>query len=117
MKYIFGVTGDWTLLKFYMITFEEHVNMPCILHKSTLVHVYFIIINMKFIPLHKMVCQFDELNSLKYTLVFLQRYSYTMMISTNKIANPTRRSPISIAAAVIYIITQLSDDKKPLKGL
>lgn len=28
-----------------------------------------------------------------------------------------RRSPISIAAAVIYIITQLSDDKKPLKGL
>lgn len=27
-----------------------------------------------------------------------------------------RRSPISIAAAVIYIITQLSDDKKPLKG-
>ena len=28
-----------------------------------------------------------------------------------------RRSPISIAAVVIYIITQLSDDKKPLKGL
>ncbi|KAB5519522.1 hypothetical protein DKX38_023841 [Salix brachista] len=28
-----------------------------------------------------------------------------------------RRSPISIAAAVIYIITQLSDDKKPLRGL
>ena len=28
-----------------------------------------------------------------------------------------RRSPISIAAAVIYIITQLSDDKKPPKGL
>lgn len=27
-----------------------------------------------------------------------------------------RRSPISIAAAVIYIVTQLSDDKKPLKG-
>lgn len=27
-----------------------------------------------------------------------------------------RRSPISIAAAVIYIITQLSDDKKLLKG-
>jgi hypothetical protein len=27
-----------------------------------------------------------------------------------------RRSPISIAAAVIYIIIQLSDDKKPLKG-
>ncbi|XWS59096.1 hypothetical protein CRYUN_Cryun08bG0092600 [Craigia yunnanensis] len=27
-----------------------------------------------------------------------------------------RRSPISIAAAVIYIITQLSDDKKPLRG-
>ncbi|CAN1124684.1 Transcription initiation factor IIB-2 [Linum perenne] len=28
-----------------------------------------------------------------------------------------RRSPISIAAAVIYIITQLSDDKKPLRGM
>ncbi|KAJ6332072.1 hypothetical protein OIU76_010454 [Salix suchowensis] len=28
-----------------------------------------------------------------------------------------RRSPISIAAAVIYIITQLSDDKKLLRGL
>ncbi|PQQ04889.1 transcription initiation factor IIB [Prunus yedoensis var. nudiflora] len=28
-----------------------------------------------------------------------------------------RRSPISIAAAVIYIITQLSDVKKPLKVL
>jgi transcription initiation factor TFIIB len=28
-----------------------------------------------------------------------------------------RRSPISIAAAVIYMITQLSEDKKPLKGL
>ncbi|CAL5430985.1 unnamed protein product [Camellia sinensis] len=28
-----------------------------------------------------------------------------------------RRSPISIAAAVIYIVTQLSDDKKPLKGM
>ncbi|KAK7278933.1 hypothetical protein RJT34_23972 [Clitoria ternatea] len=28
-----------------------------------------------------------------------------------------RRSPISIAAAVIYIITQLSDDKKPLKDI
>ncbi|KAF9664759.1 hypothetical protein SADUNF_Sadunf16G0051400 [Salix dunnii] len=28
-----------------------------------------------------------------------------------------RRSPISIAAAVIYIITQLSEDKKPLRGL
>lgn len=28
-----------------------------------------------------------------------------------------RRSPISIAAAVIYIITQLSDEKKPLRGL
>jgi hypothetical protein len=31
--------------------------------------------------------------------------------------NACRRSPISIAAAVIYIITQLSDDKKPLRGL
>lgn len=30
--------------------------------------------------------------------------------------NFCRRSPISIAAAVIYIITQLSDDKKPLRG-
>jgi transcription initiation factor TFIIB len=28
-----------------------------------------------------------------------------------------RRSPISIAAAVIYMITQLSEDKKPLKRL
>ncbi|KAK1262395.1 Transcription initiation factor IIB [Acorus gramineus] len=28
-----------------------------------------------------------------------------------------RRSPISIAAAIIYIITQLSDDKKPLKDI
>ncbi|CAH2058496.1 unnamed protein product [Thlaspi arvense] len=28
-----------------------------------------------------------------------------------------RRSPISIAAVVIYIITQLSDDKKPLKEI
>nr|VDC80333.1 unnamed protein product [Brassica rapa] len=28
-----------------------------------------------------------------------------------------RRSPISIAAVVIYIITQLSDDKKPLKDI
>ncbi|EOY09191.1 Cyclin-like family protein isoform 2, partial [Theobroma cacao] len=28
-----------------------------------------------------------------------------------------RRSPISIAAAVIYIITQLSDDKKPLRDI
>ncbi|GMP87896.1 hypothetical protein CsSME_00040081 [Camellia sinensis var. sinensis] len=28
-----------------------------------------------------------------------------------------RRSPISIAAAVIYIITQLSDDKKLLKDI
>ena len=28
-----------------------------------------------------------------------------------------RRSPISIAAAVIYMITQLSDDKKPLKDI
>ncbi|KAK3027774.1 hypothetical protein RJ639_041134 [Escallonia herrerae] len=28
-----------------------------------------------------------------------------------------RRSPISIAAAVIYIVTQLSDDKKPLKDV
>ncbi|CAK9183977.1 unnamed protein product [Ilex paraguariensis] len=27
------------------------------------------------------------------------------------------RSPISIAAAVIYIVTQLSDDKKPLKDV
>ncbi|CAN6444079.1 unnamed protein product [Victoria cruziana] len=27
-----------------------------------------------------------------------------------------RRSPISIAAAVIYMISQLSDDKKPLRG-
>jgi transcription initiation factor TFIIIB Brf1 subunit/transcription initiation factor TFIIB len=27
-----------------------------------------------------------------------------------------RRSPISVAAAVIYMITQLSDDKKLLKG-
>ena len=31
--------------------------------------------------------------------------------------NACRRSPISIAAAVIYIISQLSDDKKPLRGL
>ena len=30
---------------------------------------------------------------------------------------PYRRSPISIAAAVIYIITQLSDEKKPLRGI
>lgn len=28
-----------------------------------------------------------------------------------------RRSPISIAAAVIYMITQLSEDKKPLKDI
>ncbi|XVF09179.1 hypothetical protein REPUB_Repub07fG0069400 [Reevesia pubescens] len=28
-----------------------------------------------------------------------------------------RRSPISIAAAIIYIISQLSDDKKPLKDI
>ncbi|KAF3636479.1 Transcription initiation factor IIB [Capsicum annuum] len=28
-----------------------------------------------------------------------------------------RRSPISIAAAVIYIVTQLSDDKKPVKDV
>ncbi|CAK9155588.1 unnamed protein product [Ilex paraguariensis] len=28
-----------------------------------------------------------------------------------------KRSPISIAAAVIYIVTQLSDDKKPLKDV
>lgn len=28
-----------------------------------------------------------------------------------------RRSPISIAAAIIYIVTQLSDDKKLLKGM
>ncbi|ESQ49035.1 hypothetical protein EUTSA_v100213351mg, partial [Eutrema salsugineum] len=28
-----------------------------------------------------------------------------------------RRSPISIAAAVIYIITQLSDEKKPLRDI
>ncbi|KAJ8639280.1 hypothetical protein MRB53_015974 [Persea americana] len=28
-----------------------------------------------------------------------------------------RRSPISVAAAVIYMITQLSDDKKPLKDI
>ncbi|KAK3008453.1 hypothetical protein RJ639_013550 [Escallonia herrerae] len=28
-----------------------------------------------------------------------------------------QRSPISIAAAVIYIVTQLSDDKKPLKDV
>ncbi|XP_050223772.1 transcription initiation factor IIB-2-like [Mercurialis annua] len=28
-----------------------------------------------------------------------------------------RRSPISVAAAVIYIITQLSDEKKPLKDI
>ncbi|CAL9148382.1 transcription initiation factor IIB [Musa acuminata AAA Group] len=28
-----------------------------------------------------------------------------------------RRSPISIAAAIIYMITQLSDDKKPLKDI
>ncbi|CAO2837296.1 unnamed protein product [Amaranthus hypochondriacus] len=28
-----------------------------------------------------------------------------------------RRSPISIAAAIIYIVTQLSDDKKPLKDI
>lgn len=28
-----------------------------------------------------------------------------------------RRSPISIAAVIIYIITQLSDDKKPLKDI
>ncbi|PWA73192.1 Cyclin-like protein [Artemisia annua] len=28
-----------------------------------------------------------------------------------------RRSPISIAAAIIYIVTQLSDDKKPLKDV
>lgn len=27
-----------------------------------------------------------------------------------------RRSPISVAAAVIYMITQLSEDKKLLKG-
>lgn len=32
------------------------------------------------------------------------------------ISNICRRSPISVAAAVIYMITQLSDDKKPLKG-
>ena len=62
-----------------------------------------------------MVYQFDELNLSVPSSSY--RYSYTMMINTNKIANPTRRSPISIAAAVIYIITQLSDDKKPLKGL
>ena len=31
--------------------------------------------------------------------------------------NHCRRSPISIAAAVIYIITQLSEEKKPLRGL
>ncbi|KAF9605338.1 hypothetical protein IFM89_016103 [Coptis chinensis] len=28
-----------------------------------------------------------------------------------------RRSPISIAAAVIYMITQLSDEKKPLRDI
>ncbi|KAL7166835.1 hypothetical protein ACSBR2_037498 [Camellia fascicularis] len=28
-----------------------------------------------------------------------------------------RRSPISIAATIIYIVTQLSDDKKPLKDV
>ncbi|KAB5524892.1 hypothetical protein DKX38_022641 [Salix brachista] len=31
--------------------------------------------------------------------------------------NTLLRSPISIAAAVIYIITHLSDDKKPLKDI
>lgn len=39
-----------------------------------------------------------------------------LLISMTSLFLNFRRSPISIAAAVIYIITQLSDDKKPLKG-
>ena len=31
--------------------------------------------------------------------------------------SPLRRAPLSVAAAVIYMITQLSDEKKQLRGL
>ncbi|GAV79633.1 LOW QUALITY PROTEIN: TFIIB domain-containing protein/TF_Zn_Ribbon domain-containing protein, partial [Cephalotus follicularis] len=42
--------------------------------------------------------------------------NFFIFISLTKF-NFVRRSPISIAAAVIYIITQLSDDKKPLRDI
>ncbi|KAK2966739.1 hypothetical protein RJ640_001063, partial [Escallonia rubra] len=34
---------------------------------------------------------------------------------SSTVASHAMRSPISIAAAVIYLVTQLSDDKKPQK--
>lgn len=46
-------------------------------------------------------------------LVIWLFFSWSLYILYNLLY---RRNPISIAAAIIYIVTQLSDDKKPLKG-
>ncbi|KAL3637210.1 Transcription initiation factor IIB-2 [Castilleja foliolosa] len=60
---------------------------------------------------------------------FMRRFCSNLGIATNQTVKAAqesvwkveefdiRRSPISIAAAIIYIVTQLSDDKKPLKDI
>ncbi|GFP92201.1 transcription initiation factor iib-2 [Phtheirospermum japonicum] len=60
---------------------------------------------------------------------FMRRFCSNLGMATNQTVKAAqesvwkaeefdiRRSPISIAAAIIYIVTQLSDDKKPLKDI
>ncbi|RWW26251.1 hypothetical protein GW17_00009372 [Ensete ventricosum] len=67
-------------------------------------------------------CIFEQLDSadrplqfrspLDTMLVAASHYCISVLLTSEM----CRRSPISIAAAVIYMITQLSDDKKQIKG-
>ncbi|RWW89542.1 hypothetical protein BHE74_00001518 [Ensete ventricosum] len=63
-------------------------------------------------------CIFEQLDSADRPLQFRSPPITTSRncISVLLTSEMCRRSPISIAAAVIYMITQLSDDKKQIKG-
>ena len=56
------------------------------------------------------------LSLLAYTLLRKKNQKNVQETAVTSLAYLCRRSPISIAAAIIYIISQLSDDKKALKG-
>ncbi|RRT81807.1 hypothetical protein B296_00011101 [Ensete ventricosum] len=66
-------------------------------------------------------CIFEQLDRADRPLQFRSPRLESITTSRNCISvlltsEMCRRSPISIAAAVIYMITQLSDDKKQIKG-
>ena len=50
------------------------------------------------------------------TGLFMFSFGWQLFMLMNLFFPNFRRCPISIVAIVIYIITQLSNDKKPLRG-